>query len=44
MGMTRNLSGKAATDLARICGYLEKNFDRIITRIAISSVTISHLA
>ncbi len=29
MGTTRNLSGKAATDLARICGYLEKNADRM---------------
>jgi hypothetical protein len=29
MGTTRNLSGKAATDLARICGYLEKNSDRM---------------
>jgi len=29
MGTTHKLSGKAAEDLARICGYLEKNSDRM---------------
>ena len=29
MGTTHNLTGKAAEDLARICGYLEKNSDRM---------------
>lgn len=29
MGTMGNLSGKAAGDLSRICGYLEKNADRM---------------
>ena len=29
MGTSRKLTGKAAEDLARICGYLEKNADRM---------------
>jgi len=29
MGTTRKLTGKAAEDLVRICGYLEKNADRM---------------
>jgi hypothetical protein len=29
MGTTSKLTGKAAEDLARICGYLEKNADRM---------------